>query len=332
MTAAASVGERPADQGIRPFDGRTDLGPLADLIEKVFSDHLDPAGAQMIRGMRLLSKVGWLGWLLSRWLLPPAANPLGFIWEENGRLVGNASLMPVSGFNWRWVVANVAVLPEMRRRGIASELVGASIGSARLAGARQLILQVDLENEGAQNLYKRFGFRVLSRRTTWLRQQGMPLNLGSLTPQADLGAPAEWQEQYALARRLYPEGVIWPYPITPGLFRHSGPGAWFSGGDNQNWVMREAGKLSGSLSLRRGAVPGGMRCVLLVDPPSDAQTVAGLLIHAFRQGLSLDRSYWVDYPVGEAVEALDALGFEPQRDLVWMGLDLTPSNPRGRAS
>lgn len=331
MTAAASLGERQADQGLRPFDGRTDLGPMAELIEMVFSEHLDPAGAQMIRGMQLLSKVGWLGWVLSRWLLPPAANPLGFIWEENGRLVGNASLMPVSGFNWRWVMANVAVLPDMRRRGIASELVGASIDSARLAGARQLILQVDLENEGAQTLYKRFGFQTLSKRTTWVRPRGKLLEKGSVTPGGELGAPATWREQYDLARRLHPEGLVWPFPITPGLFRRSGPDAWFSGGDNQNWVMREAGKLSGSLSLRRGAVPEGMRCVLLVDPPPDTRTVTALLASAFHHGLSSNRAYWLDYPVGLAVEALGAFGFEPHRDLVWMGLDLAPSNTLERA-
>ncbi len=133
--------------------------------------------------------------------------------------------------------------------------------------------------------------------------------MGRATPGGEPCAPSAWREQYDLARRLHPEGVVWPYPLSPGLFRRGRPDAWFSGGDNQDWVLHEAGKVSGSLSIRRGAVPEGMRCVLLVDPPSDADGVSVLLASAILHGLSSSRSYWLDYPVGEAVELLGRMGF-----------------------
>ncbi len=327
MTAAVSAERRPAGQGLRPFDGRKDLAALADLIEMTFSDHLDPGGVQMIQGMRLLSRGGWLGWVLSRWLLPPAANPLGFVWEEHGRLVGNASLMPVSGYDWRWVMANVAVEPGMRRRGIAAELVGAAIESARRAGARQIILQVDSKNEGAQALYKRFGFQTLSERTTWTRPRGKAHSPRITLQEGDRCNASDWRGQYDLARRLHPEGLIWPFPTTPAMFRRLGPDRWFSGGESQHWVLNEQGQITGSLSFRRGLDSGVVRCVLLVDPPSNGLAAAGLLERAFRDRFSLSKTYLLDYPVGVAVKVLSELGFNTRRDLVWMGLDLKPINP-----
>src|SRR3972149_2177395 len=73
------------------------LLPLADLLELVFGPDLDSAGRQLVRDMRALGRFGWLGGVLSRLILPPAAAPRGYVWEEAGRIVGNASLLPVAG-------------------------------------------------------------------------------------------------------------------------------------------------------------------------------------------------------------------------------------------
>jgi ribosomal protein S18 acetylase RimI-like enzyme len=326
MTAALISNRRSSNRGLRPYDGRKDLGALADLIEMSFSDHLDQAGAQMIRGMRFFSRAGWLGWVLSRWLLPPAANPLGFIWEENGHLVGNASLMPVNGCSWRWVMANVAVEPGMRRRGIASEMVSAAIEASRRSGAQQIILQDDSDNAGAQALYRKFGFKVLSSRTTWVRPGGMDLYPPLPIRVAEPCKGSDWREQYDLARRLHPEGLIWPYPTTSGIFRRSLPGYLLGNTVDGHWVVREHGKISGSLSLRRGADGRSLRTILLVDPPSNERAVTALLGSVFQEGASGTRRYLLEYPIGESTSALSAFGFIAHRDLVWMGLDLSPGN------
>lgn len=326
MTAIANAGKGPIGSGLRPFDGRRDLGALADLIETAFSDNLDSAGGQMVRGMRLLSRAGWIGWILSRWLLPPAANPLGFVWEENGRLVGNASLLPVSGHDWRWVMANVAVEPDMRRRGIAAEMVGAAIESARKAGARQIILQVDSENEGARALYGKFGFQTISTRTTWLRHRGKHLAPHIPSHICERRSVSDWRAQYDLALKLHPEGLLWPYPTTPALFRQLSSEGWFSSSDHQHWVLREDHRIRGSLSFRRGMDANVVRCLLFVEPPSDGVAVGDLFDRAFRERYSYSKEYLLDYPSGAAVESLGRLGFEARRDLAWMSLDLKPVN------
>src|SRR5512134_3714944 len=109
-TATAAPRALPGD-GMRLVDPRRDLSGLADVIESAFADSLDLAGRRMADEMRRYGRLGWLGWLLGRFLLPPAAYPKGYVWIEDGHLVGNASLMPVQGAADRWVLANVAVYP-----------------------------------------------------------------------------------------------------------------------------------------------------------------------------------------------------------------------------
>ena len=135
MTAGVIARASQSSPGLRPIDPRRDMGQVADLIEATFRGDLDGTARRMVREMRTLGRIGWVGWALSRLLLPPAARPFGFVWEENERIVGNASLLPVSGHPRRWVMANVAVHPEYRRRGIARQMVDASDHFARKAGA-----------------------------------------------------------------------------------------------------------------------------------------------------------------------------------------------------
>src|SRR5687768_12810389 len=45
-------------EGLRPVNLRTDLAPLADLIELAFSDSMDGNGRAAVREMRALSRIG----------------------------------------------------------------------------------------------------------------------------------------------------------------------------------------------------------------------------------------------------------------------------------
>ena len=53
---------------------------------------------------------------------------------------------------------DVYVLPEYRRRGIATELTGAAEREAAARGARRLLLSYGHENEAARRLYERAGY------------------------------------------------------------------------------------------------------------------------------------------------------------------------------
>jgi [ribosomal protein S18]-alanine N-acetyltransferase len=61
-------------------------------------------------------------------------------------------------------VYNVAVRPELRRRGVAARLLRAILEWGRLNGASLAFLEVREGNSAAQNLYRGCGFAVAGRR------------------------------------------------------------------------------------------------------------------------------------------------------------------------
>ncbi len=71
---------------------------------------------------------------------------------------------PIIGFLCRWLIAdechvlNVAVLPELRRNGIAAQLVSAAIAEAKDSGADVVTLEVRRSNLAARQLYRKFDF------------------------------------------------------------------------------------------------------------------------------------------------------------------------------
>jgi ribosomal protein S18 acetylase RimI-like enzyme len=93
----------------------------------------------------------------------------GFGWEEDGHIVGNVN---TALFRRRgktiWVIANVAVHPGYRRRGIARTLVFQAMQHARERGAASIWLQVRDDNPGAIQLYAQLGFVTRSHRTIWM--------------------------------------------------------------------------------------------------------------------------------------------------------------------
>jgi ribosomal-protein-alanine N-acetyltransferase len=71
---------------------------------------------------------------------------------------------PVAGFCAFWRVAeqihinNLAVLPELRGRGLGTQLLEAIIAEAEHLGSRLLTLEVRRSNQPARRLYERAGF------------------------------------------------------------------------------------------------------------------------------------------------------------------------------
>ena len=74
---------------------------------------------------------------------------------EEGALVG---YLIVSRYVDAWHVMNVAVAGDQRRRGIASDLLGALFARTREDGRRGYTLEVRVSNAGAIALYERLGF------------------------------------------------------------------------------------------------------------------------------------------------------------------------------
>lgn len=76
----------------------------------------------------------------------------------------------IAGFLCAWIVANelhinnVAVHPNFRRHGIASQMLEDILGRARASGATAGILEVRASNEAAKQLYQGYGFKLIGRR------------------------------------------------------------------------------------------------------------------------------------------------------------------------
>ena len=214
--------------GLRPVNLRSDLRPLADLIELVFADSMDDAGRSAIRELRFLSHLGYGLRLFARLNELTLGISLGFVYVQDGKLVGNVSVYPAhypSDLGESYILANVGVHPDYQRRGIAHELLRASLDMARQRGASRVILQVNCDNEAALRLYDRHGFVRERAWNIWRRSgfMGAPFATRSgfhITRRRG----GEWQAEYALAQASRPNsrgGIGWLKPVHRAAFHRS---------------------------------------------------------------------------------------------------------------
>src|SRR5918911_2231726 len=140
---------------VRPLNVLRDLSTVADLIELCFSPTMDNDGQRYLSDMRRASRDdSFLHWA-SR-MTETASLPLtGYVWEQDGRIIGNASLIPFREKGKRvYLIANVATHPDYRRRGIGRALTERVMQQARDKNASAIWLHVRDDNPGAIKLYQ----------------------------------------------------------------------------------------------------------------------------------------------------------------------------------
>ena len=317
MIASALAASRNGESGLRPVNTRRDMVGLADLLAIAFAPTLDAAGRRMVRRMRQVGQAGWPGWVAGHFFLPPAAYPQGFVWLAEGKVVGNASMIEVAGSPGRWVIANVAVHPRYRRKGIASALMNACLDRASLERGREIVLQVDADNTGALSLYKDLGFTQTTARIIWTRE-GFPLDEKRDSAPMRKRRPEEWRAQWELAQRFMPEGLVWPYALKASFYQTSDLLEHFGIGGRRHWVWVENGNMKASLTARWGIDENRWRLVLVMDPELCGIAEAEVLQHGLA---ALQRGHApviLDYPHAAGREALIKMHFRPRRTLVWM--------------
>ncbi len=69
-------------------------------------------------------------------------------------------------------IATLAVHPDYRRQGIGEQILEAALRDGRQVGTRYALLEVRVGNEAAQNLYRKFGFKVVGRRRRYYKDNG----------------------------------------------------------------------------------------------------------------------------------------------------------------
>ncbi len=131
---------------------------VAELIADAFTNELDPRGLAALREMRIMSHISGLLKLLSRSTSELDDVFSGFVWVEDGKIVGNVTVQRADKYGNRWQIANVAVSPAYRGRGIARQLMDHALDHIRRSDGRWAVLQVYNHNAVARNLYLHMGF------------------------------------------------------------------------------------------------------------------------------------------------------------------------------
>ena len=132
MASIPLTARAEAHPHLRALNILRDLPAVADLIELCFSNTMDSEGQRYVQDMRRAGRDdSFLRWATK--MTETTSLPLtGYIWEENGKIVGNASLVPFRRKNERiYLIANVATHPDFRRRGIARALTERAYAEAR---------------------------------------------------------------------------------------------------------------------------------------------------------------------------------------------------------
>jgi len=321
MSAQALSIPQPFPSNLRPFDIRRDLLAVADLVEFCFAQSLDADGRLYIKQMRQAARSGPLLDLASaggsRIDLPMG----GFVWQEGDRVVGNLSLIPHRREGERlYLIANVAVLPDYRKRGIARALTQAALEEIESCGQKETWLQVDENNAAAVGLYRSMGFRERLRRTSWRTQPqreltvetGSRLNLRHRKP-------SDWTTQKNWLQSNYPAEVRWQLPLDlkllqPGL--KGGLQRLFNERQVLQWGVEGQRGLMGVLSWQSSSLEAD-RLWLATEEGKEGEAIPLLASHAhavLRQG----RPLTLNYPAGRARETLARVGFQAARTLIWM--------------
>jgi ribosomal protein S18 acetylase RimI-like enzyme len=200
--------------GLRPLQPVRDLRAVVKLVGDAFADQMDERALAALREMRWLARLTPLLWWLER-ADPSFADWFGgFVWEEEGRIVGNVSLQRAPGQRRGWMICNVVVEAAYRRRGIGRQLVETALEEAQVRGAEAILLQVHTDNVGARTLYERLGFQAVGVEAEWHLPVVQPVPWRS-APAVRLG---RWDAKTGrlardLARQALPAAQQWLRPV-----------------------------------------------------------------------------------------------------------------------
>jgi GNAT superfamily N-acetyltransferase len=310
---------------IRSFDLARDGEVVANLIEEAFALTNDPDGQivliQMRENARRLKQASWM---------PMTGSTLGFVWEVDGRLVGNISVIPYTHKVRRLhLVANVAVNPAFRGQGIGKALISHALQYSRQVGVREVWLQVKRENEPAIRMYQKLSFRQDHCLDIWkkselfrssqLQHYHYP-SLYEVRPR-EVG---DWQLQKEWLELTYPSTVRWYSPLD---FADLSPWAWLN---PLKWVnlieLRQSSlcvgeKLAAVLSLQRTTLRSDNLFFAAPATPAESEYVRVLLAR-FIQEDWMGKPLAVEYPSGRATSGFESNGFTLARTLLWMHAEI----------
>lgn len=306
---------------IRKLDVNRDLLQVADLIDTAFREQMDPEGQEYLQQVRRAAHnkklIHWIAGSQEQ-----VSYPLyGYVWEENNRIIGNLSLFPyLHRFQWRYLIANVAVDADHRGKGIGKELTRVGVQHAHDHGAQAAWLQVRDENPIALALYKSIGFVERARRSTWqFNPDKEPAhsseNPGLIRTRKD----RDWPMQSIWLDRIYPAEVTWYFQSSNIRFR---PGIWqkinglFTPQTVEHFSAEVNGNLLGVATLEKRNPSN--TTLWLASNPDHEENALDVLLNYLTNRIYYNRKITLNYPAGHYDGMISGSGFSKTNTLIWM--------------
>jgi ribosomal protein S18 acetylase RimI-like enzyme len=294
-----------------------DGSAVADLLELAFKDEMQVIARseddsvrllQMLRNSSLYGTFSFYG-------------AQAFVWEEDKRIIGNASVQRNPLRPNTWVIGNVATHADARRRGIGRALVSAAIEHAcQQRRCQHVALQVLATNLPAIKLYEQLGFRGSGVITRYWRA---PLDeaFANYSRKATL-----FQMRDFVARLLpynIPDALRFAEPFEESVYR-LGVRWWLQNALNataEEWNMNGGGAVRTRISFEARE-----HYLELLIGADTTKSVASELVSAGLQRLSqYSRKPIVASQTrlsnSAAEDALQAHGFTPRGAFLHMRLD-----------
>ena len=327
MVAQVASQSTSKTRGARLFDPARDFGAVARLLEEAFR----PDQSFPFSNLPLLREFGIFLWALS---YAPGFPDLttGFVWVEEGQIVGNITLSPDEGRLDRYMITNVAVKPRYRRQGIARALMQESINHLRSLTVKTVLLNVRPMNPGAIKLYRDLGFGEIETRGEWKRASSRftpaglwhaaamrPLRESDHRAAAEMirvATPAEVQ-RYRPARNVF--AINWDDRMVETV------GDLFVGQATRRWAMEIEGRLAALVLLRAQRLATPHRLSVEVHPDFRGRAEEDLFafaLHDLAHFPAREIRVYTTSTHPEWLAVLEQNGFKPENALTLMALAL----------
>jgi len=325
--------DQKLETGIRPFDISRDLRAVAELISVAFASELDGRGSAALREMRTMSHFGGLLGVINR--STGEFNDLlhGYVWVEQGHVIGNITVHRADKYATRWQIANVAVAPGFRGRGISRQLMEVALDHATRAGGLWAVLQVYEGNTVARHLYESLEFEQVGGTTDLYASHAPRVQHYTPHPLIRQFTASEWQPLYELVNHQVGAQAQWWRAVKrsdfePAFEERIGEWLWQVAGRGMTIrrAIQDSPRFEAALTLGARCWKGEHTLQLWVRPEH----------YGLYDRVLLDWAMWrlQDFPRwpirtsiniehGTAIDYLKGLGFKTQRTLLTLRKQLT---------
>lgn len=336
--ATHTARQAAAHRGVRRLNPLCDLAQVAAVIEEGFGRDLTESGRRALKEMRLVSRLGPLLWWLAATSPDFREYHSGFVWIEEGQVVGTLHVTWPGPYARQWLISNVAVRARYRGQGIARALMEAALAWVGEQGGEAVLLRVRRENAAAWSLYQGLGFQPLHDSVS-LRLAQLPPVQRTAAPEAETRLapyhPRQWRQVFELARAIVPPELRWLESVSVadfdlGLGRRLAE--WWAELTTERKVYRlvaqRGERVVAAMAVKIAGYRGSHRLALHVYPDCRGKVEEMLLTEA----LALlwphrDRATLVTLPIGytEILDVLQRYGFIVRETLTLMRRSLAKS-------